>query len=152
MVQPSQDHTPRFGFTRVRAKTANYQCLAGDSGSMFVTTGAGAAVRFTLPKLSEVAAGWYADFFNTVDHNMRVAAHIDDQQLLVAFNQVGADYVQFAATNEKIGSGLRIVRDVIDRWLVVMYLGSETVTPGVVVSSNTSTSSASSASSASSGP
>lgn len=88
--------TPRFV-----VKTADYTVLAEESGSFFITTGATAAVNFTLPAITD--GPWVFFFFNVVDFNMTVTAETADT--LNAYNDAAADSVAYSTASEKIGGG-----------------------------------------------
>jgi hypothetical protein len=84
---------------KIVAKTASYTCKASESGTVFLTTGATAAVTFTLPVASD--GPWVFWFINTVDQNMLVATAVADT--MITFNDVAADSVAFSTSSEKIG-------------------------------------------------
>lgn len=86
--------SPRFS-----AKTANYTVTAKETGTWFLTTGATAAVTFTLPPISD---GPFIFFFVAVaDVAMNVAAQTVDT--LLTFNDAAADKVAFAQASEIMG-------------------------------------------------
>ena len=82
-------------------KTANYTVLAKDNGMEFTTTGAGAAVVFTLPTL---APGLWFKFRNCVNQDMTVAAATANT--IMSFNDTAASSVVLNTANEKIGGVL----------------------------------------------
>jgi hypothetical protein len=92
---------------KVVTKTANYTCKAYESGTIFVTTGATAAVTFTLPPISDGPFIFY--FINGADQNMLVASQTADT--LVTFNDLAADSVAFSTSSEKIGGFVIAVCD-----------------------------------------
>ncbi len=92
---------------RVVAKTAAYTCVAKDSGTYFTTTGATAAVTFTLPAIN--TGPWIMYFINTVDLDMTVASAAVDT--INTFNDVAADSVAFSTSGEKIGGACVAVCD-----------------------------------------
>ena len=108
----------------VEAKTANYTCLATDSGKIFTDTGASAARTFTLPAVTET--GWTADFYWVSGQAMVVASAEGDNMVL--FNDATADSISFATSAEIIGNCVSVVSDG-TRWLVKVYLAAETATP-----------------------
>lgn len=89
--------TPRFV-----TKTAAYTVKAEESGTFFLTTGATAAVAFTLPAITD--GPWVFFFINTADVNMTVASETVDT--LIAYNDLTADSVAFSTASEKIGGGM----------------------------------------------
>lgn len=99
---------------RITAKTANYTCTAFDHGKIFTTTGAEAAVTFTLPAVAS-STGLEFTFINTVDQNMVVSDGGNDT--LVCFNDAAADSITFSTSSEKIGAALKVICDGTN-WLV----------------------------------
>jgi hypothetical protein len=87
--------SPRFV-----TKTAAYTVLAKETGTWFTTTGATAAVTFTLPAISD---GPYIFYFVAVaDFGMTVTAATADT--LLTFNDAAADSVAFSTASEIMGS------------------------------------------------
>lgn len=84
---------------RVVAKTADYTVLATESGTIFTTVGATAAVVFTLP--AATAGNWVYLFFVGADQDLTVTAGTADT--LITFNDVAADSVAFSTASEKVG-------------------------------------------------
>ena len=114
-----------FPQTRVDlvVKTSDYTCVAQDSGKVFTTTGAGAAVTFTLPNVA--ITGWHAWFFNAVDEDMTVTGAAAN--LMVCFNNNStADSVTYSTASETCG-GFYLVSDG-THWLVFGHLGQDTQT------------------------
>ena len=93
---------------RVVAKTSNYTVKATESGTIFTTQGATAAVVFTLPATT-ACDGLEFIFYNCEDVNMTVAAGSADT--MTAINDEEADSVGFATTSLKIGGGIWIFGD-----------------------------------------
>lgn len=94
-------------YPKVRPKTADYTVLATESGSIFTTTGATAAVNFTLPAIS--TGPWIFYFLAGADVNMTVTAETADT--MVTFNDLAADSVAFSTASEIIGGGVMVVCD-----------------------------------------
>lgn len=94
-------YSPRFV-----TKTAAYTVEARETGTVFVTTGATAAVTFTLPAIA-AARPWVFTFINGADQNMTVATATADT--LVTYNDLTADSIAFSTASEKIGG-------VVDVW------------------------------------
>lgn len=88
-------------------KTASYTCTKADSGTIFHTTGATAAVTFTLPAISD--GPYYFTFINGADVDMTVASVVADT--IVTFNDLNADSVAFAQASEKIGGVVDVFCD-----------------------------------------
>lgn len=102
--------TPLVGGLPIRwseAKTADYTCTKYDSGTIFHTTGATAAVNFTLPKIAD--GPFYFLFVNGADQNMTVTAGTADTA--VTFNDLAADSVAFSTSSEKIGGVIEVFCD-----------------------------------------
>lgn len=114
-----------FGCTQIAAKTADYTVKAYESGTIFTTTGAGAAVTFTLP--ATASKGLYYVFYHTVtDQNMTVAA--GTASTMVTFNNAAATSVSLDQANKRAGGGFKVVGDG-SKWLVFMMTGeTQTVT------------------------
>lgn len=98
----------------VTAKTANYTVAAADFGTIFTTRGAGAAVTFTLPAVTNNAGEW-VEFYALANFNMIVAG--PDEGLVVK-NDLTADSIAYQTANEIIGGGFRAVCDGTS-WIVV---------------------------------
>lgn len=86
------------------AKVADYTCTLADSGSVFHTTGATAAVNFTLPAISDGPFRFL--FINGADQNMTVTAATADTA--VSMNDLAADSVAFSTSSEKIGGAIEV--------------------------------------------
>lgn len=94
-------------FRWTEAKTASYTCTKYDSGTIFHTTGATAAVNFTLPQISD--GPFYFLFVNGADQNLTVTAATADTA--VTFNDLAADSVAFSTASEKIGGVIEVICD-----------------------------------------
>lgn len=92
---------------RVRVKTADYTVLAEESGTVFTTTGATAAVNFTLPAIAD--GPFFFIFLNGADQNMTITAQTADT--LVAYNDLTADSIALSTASEKIGGGMMVICD-----------------------------------------
>lgn len=89
------------------AKTADYTVTAADSGTIFHTTGATAAVNFTLPAIS--TGPFYFLFIAGADQNLTVTAETADTA--VTYNDLTADSVAFSTASEKIGGAIEVYCD-----------------------------------------
>jgi hypothetical protein len=89
------------------AKTAAYQCTKEDSGTLFHTTGATAAVTFTLPPIND--GPFYFVFICGADIGMTVTAKAADTA--VTFNDLNADSVAFSTASEMIGAVVEVICD-----------------------------------------
>lgn len=102
---------------RVVAKAADYTVLATDTGVVFTTTGAEAAVTFTLPAVATV--GFVATFINTVDQNMTVRAVAADVNKVITFNNATtADGVTYSTSSQKIGARCSVISDGA-KWIII---------------------------------
>ncbi len=97
----------------VVAKTASYTVKQDENGTVFTTTGAGAAVTFTLPAKK---AGLMFEFINTVDQDMTITSDVADT--VVTTNDATADSVAFSTSSEKIGAYARAICDG-TKWIIV---------------------------------
>jgi len=92
----------------VVAKTSAYTVKTTESGTIFTTQGATAAVTFTLPATAN-CAGCLWIFYNCEDVNMTVTAGTVDT--MTAINDVAADSVAFSTSSLKIGGGMIVFGD-----------------------------------------
>ena len=92
---------------KMEAKTADYQVTKEDSGTIFHTTGATAAVNFTLPPITD--GPFYFSFVNGADQNLTVTAKAADTA--VTYNDLTADSVAFSTSSEKIGGSVDVFCD-----------------------------------------
>lgn len=88
-------------------KTAAYQVTKEDSGTIFLTTGATAAVVFTLPAITD--GPFYFRFINVADVDMTVAAKVADT--MATYNDLAADSIAFSTSSEKIGGEVEVICD-----------------------------------------
>ena len=95
--------SPRFA-----TKTAAYTVTAKESGTVFVTTGATAAVAFTLPAIDS-SRPWVFTFISGADVDMTVATATADT--MVVYNDLTADSIAFSTSSEKIGGVIDIWSD-----------------------------------------
>jgi hypothetical protein len=94
-------------FRWTEAKTAAYQVTKEDSGTIFHTTGATAAVTFTLPPISD-GPFWFL-FICGADIGMTVTAKAADTA--VTYNDLNADSVAFSTSSEMIGGAVEVICD-----------------------------------------
>ena len=90
----------------VVAKTADYTITAKESGTLFTSIGATAAVNFTLPANVAGLEFWFMSAAAT-----KITVTSDAVNTLTTFNNAAADSVEFAASNEIIGSGFVAIAD-----------------------------------------
>lgn len=96
------------GWRHIQAKTGDYTLNAYETGTLFTTRGAGAAVTFTLP--NAVTAGLRFGFYNAANQNMAVAV-AGSNDTLVALNDLTADSLTFSTANAKIGCMVEVMSD-----------------------------------------
>jgi len=113
---------------KVISKTSDYTVLAKESGAIFNTEGATAAVEFTLPAASD--GPWIFFFHAAEDVNMTVTAETADT--MVTFNNVAADKVAYSTSSEKVGGGF-IVYSAGGSVVYVMCLTYDTTDQAVTV-------------------
>lgn len=100
-------YTNGLPFRWTEAKTAAYQVTKEDSGTIFHTTGATAAVNFTLPPITD-GPFWFM-FVCGADIGMTVTAKAADTA--VTFNDLAADSVAFSTSSEMIGGVVEVICD-----------------------------------------
>jgi hypothetical protein len=100
--------SPRFS-----TKVAAYTVTAKETGTFFNTTGATAAVVFTLPAISD--GPWVFKFLNSVDLDMTVTAGTADT--IISFNDVDIDSVAASTSGEKIGAVINAYCDGTSLWV-----------------------------------
>lgn len=115
------------GPIQYETQAADYAVLYTDAGKVFITTGAVAAVTFTLPALT-ARAGMVVEFFNTVDQTMTIASAAADG--LMVMGDTAASSIAFDVGGEKIGARCRAeLLPNASKWLVTSYgLNGFTVT------------------------
>ena len=89
------------------AKTAAYTCKSSESGTIFHTTGATAAVTFTLPAIAD--GPFFFEFISGADYAMTVAAAAVDT--MVTMNDLAADSIAFSTASEIIGGVVKVYCD-----------------------------------------
>lgn len=92
---------------KIVAKTASYTVTAAESGTIFTTTGATAAVTFTLPAIS--TGPWEFKFIAGADVNMVVAAATAGT--MITMNDAAANSIAFQTSSEKIGGTVEVYCD-----------------------------------------
>lgn len=106
-------------------KTASYTCTKYDSGTIFHTTGATAAVVFTLPQIAD-GPFWFK-FINGADVDMTITSAVADTE--VTFNDLNADSVAFSTSSEKIGGSVEVYCDGVTLFVLpVLASEAQTVT------------------------
>lgn len=95
------------GALRMVKKSADYTVTVAESGTIFHTTGATAAVNFTLPAIS-TGPFWFM-FIAGADQDMTVTSAAADT--IVTYNDLAADSVAFSTASEKIGGAVEVYCD-----------------------------------------
>jgi hypothetical protein len=111
---------------KIIAKTASYTVTAKESGSIFTTVGATAAVTFTLPAITD--GPFRFTFICGADYSMVVAAATADTMLTM--NDLAADNITFNTTAERIGGCVEVYCDG-TTLIGVARLGTEAQTPTI---------------------
>ena len=104
---------PENSRMQVIAKASTATLTAAQSGSVMVSSG-GSAVVLTTPA---VAAGLHYWIINGQDQDLTITAGGTDT--MVTFNDVEADSVAYATSNEKVGGGAFIISDG-TKWMVFL--------------------------------
>lgn len=107
----------------LEASAATKVLATSDLNKIWTTRGATGAVTFTLPAAATGLSGHWVEVYNVANQNLVMAGQDEE---LVVFNDLTADSISFATTNEKIGGGFRAVCDGTS-WIVVP-LATETQT------------------------
>lgn len=94
----------------IKAKTAAYDVLATESGSIFTTRGAGSSVTFTLPAVTNLPIGVEYTFYNVAATGMVVASNGSSDNI-VTLNDAGADTITCTTTSRMIGAAVRVIWD-----------------------------------------
>lgn len=113
---------PSGGFKETLAKTASYNVVAGqDNDTHFTTTGAAAAVQFTLPA---PARGNRFRFTNTVAQTMEVSGPANT---LVVPGNAAATNITFSTAGAQIGADVEVCcDDTGTKWLTRTIGGTAT--------------------------
>lgn len=91
----------------INVGTSTYAVSRGESGALFTTRGStSSGCTFTLPPLE---GGLFFYFFNGVNFNLTVQGENDNE--LLAFNDLDADNVRYVTANERVGGGFLLVCD-----------------------------------------
>jgi len=105
----------------VTAKTASYQVLAAETGTVFTNTGDTDAITFTLPVVTSTGCEYW--FYCVAAFDFAVTAAADK---MVTFNCNLATSVKLGTGSEQIGNGFYAVSDGL-KWLV-FPMAEETAT------------------------
>lgn len=103
------------------AKTASYQVLVSDIATVFTNEGASGEVDFTLPKLADVPAGWFCEFFTAADQTCKVVS--GDADKMIVHNDLAADSISFETAGDLIGNSVLVRANANhSKWQVVLGL------------------------------
>ncbi len=99
----------------IKAKTAAYTVTAEESGVLFTTRGATAAITFTLPAVTNLPIGTEYTFYSVSAYGLAIASNgsLDN---IIALNDVAADSVTCTTTSRMIGAAVRVIWDGV-KWL-----------------------------------
>lgn len=105
-------------FAAETAKTANYQVLVGDVGTLFTTAGASGEVDFTLPAIAANLGPF--EFHNQVDQIMKVISTEGTNMILD--NNASATSLAFSTSSHKLGGRVSLQANAAGtKWLVRSY-------------------------------
>ena len=94
--------------------------MDSDSGTLFTTRGAAAAVNFTKPATAKKGLSY--KFFNIADFEMMVTSGTADT--LIVFNDATADTVAYTTAAEHIGGSFEVIGDGTG-WMVIASAHSQ---------------------------
>lgn len=89
----------------IEAKTGNYTLTPADNGKIFTNQGATGAIVFTLPTPADHLRGVWYEFFVIADYSLTVTC----TESIVADDNVSADSVGYATTDEMIGGSFEAI-------------------------------------------
>ena len=100
---------------KIVAKTAAYTITAEESGTLFTTRGATAAVAFTLPAVAGLPIGTNYDFYGVTNVGFSVASNgsLDN---ITTMNDLAADSITCTTDSRAIGAAVSVTWDG-TRWL-----------------------------------
>lgn len=114
MPLPSKQGAQNFQ-RKIVAKTASYQVTAEESGTLFTTRGATAAVTFTLPAVTNLVPGTYYDFYSVTNVGMVIASSGSSDNI-TSMNDLSADSITCTTDSRAIGAAVSVIWDG-TRWL-----------------------------------
>jgi hypothetical protein len=95
---------------KIAVKTAAYQVLPADIGTVFTNRGATAEVVFTLPNTATIEEGWWCEFYSEVlAYNIKVASY--EGTNMVVFNNAAASSISFETSAEMSGATVIAIWD-----------------------------------------
>jgi len=106
---------------RIQNKTADYDVLQSDSGTIFTNYGDTGAITYTLP--TSITKGWFAVFVNMVGYAMTVTGTADK---LIAYNNAEADGI--VTNTQHIGQAFLVISNGSAFVALAITAGSLTVT------------------------
>lgn len=98
-------------YQTISAKTASYQIVPADLGTIFTNRGAAGAVTFTLPVVGDIQTGWWCEFFSAVLAQDFIIAAQGSLDNISTFNDLTADSLTLSTASERAGGGFRLVWD-----------------------------------------
>lgn len=94
---------------KISEKTAAYQIVGADLGTLFTNRGATAAVAFTLPVTADIPTGWWCEFRVIDADGLSVTSATTDT--IIAPNDIAADSITITTTSLTIGAALHVLWD-----------------------------------------
>lgn len=92
------------------AKTAAYTVLATESGTIFTTRGATAAITFTLPAVTNLAPGTSYTFISVSAYGLAVASNGSSDNIST-MNDATADSITCTTASKIVGARVDVIWD-----------------------------------------
>jgi hypothetical protein len=102
---------------RVQAKTAAYQILENELGTIFTNTAATASITITLPPVTNLPTGWWCAVYVT-DNDGIVLASSGSSDNIVGKNDAGLDTITMSTNSLAIGNNVLVIFDG-TKWLSI---------------------------------
>lgn len=94
----------------IKAKTAAYTVTAEESGVLFTTRGATAAITFTLPAVTNLPIGTEYTFYSVSAYGLAIASNGSSDNIST-MNDATADSITCTSTSRMIGAAVRVIWD-----------------------------------------
>jgi len=114
MPLPSKSMSKQFQ-PSIKAKTADYTVTAEESGVLFTNRGAGSAITFTLPAVTNLPIGTRYEFYGVSTTGFTVASNGSADNILT-LNDIAADSITCTSTSKIIGASVAVIWDGV-KWL-----------------------------------
>ena len=102
---------------RVSAKTAAYQILESELGTIFTNTAATASITITLPPVTNLPSGWWCGVYVT-DNDGIVLASSGSSDNIVGKNDAALDTITMSTNSLAIGNNAIVIFDG-TKWLSI---------------------------------